>query len=52
MKGNNRGYNHVNWSLYIFSHALSCLVFTSSAKPRGYLPAHTCSEGFEPGPVL
>jgi len=31
---------------------VTCLVFTSSAKPRGHMPAHTGSMGFEPGPVL
>ena len=31
---------------------ITCLVFTSSTKPRGHSPAHTSSKGFEPGPVL
>lgn len=31
---------------------VTCLVSTSSAKPRGHMPAHTGPMGFEPGPVL
>ena len=31
---------------------VTCVVFTSSAKPRGHSPAHIGSKGFEPRPML